>query len=217
MPSVSKSWLRRLRGAQQLWEHFIRREFAPDSETLTLATQKAVHMMDEEGTPFITWYTFGLLARRRSCQRCQLDYCDGNNPPTACRFHSGVLFSGGRLNGNGLVWSCCNKRSYHTTTFQRHAMGCTASRHVGGVGRSLWTTDGADCKPRPLSLERKGSSNVCLAKPRRLTALTSNVLGAWSGSTTALEWHPDRYPHGGVVAVPSKVVLADAQSIQICF
>lgn len=57
-------------------------------------------------------------------------------------------------------------------------------------------------------------------KPRRheaLAALTSNVLGAWSGTTTALEWHPDRYPGGVTVAVPSKVVFADAQSIQICF
>lgn len=55
--------------------------------------------------------------------------------------------------------------------------------------------------------------------PRRpqLAPITPNVLGAWSGSSTALEWHPDRYPGGVAVAVPSKVVFADAQTIQICY
>lgn len=145
MPSVSKTWLHRIRGCAELWEHFLRADFpGADTDTLSLASQKAVHMLEgcgEEGV--LAWYTYGLLARPRSCQRCQLDYRDGSNPTTACRFHTGVLFSGGQLNGTGLVWSCCNRRSYHTTTFQRHASGCTASRHVGGVGRSLWTTDGA--------------------------------------------------------------------------
>lgn len=75
-----------------------------------------------------------------------------------------------------------------------------------------------ECRPRPL-LERKGSSIVCCVRPRRqeLAALKNNVLGAWSGTTTALEWHPDRYPGGVTAAVPSKVVFSDAQSIQICF
>ena len=62
---------------------------------------------------------------------------------------------------------------------------------------------------------------MCCAKPRRHTlgglSLGNNVLGAWSGTTTALEWHPDRYPGGVTVAVTSKVVFSDAQSIQICF
>ena len=144
MPSVSKTFHQRIRCCAELWEIFIRAEFPEaDQQTLSLATQKALHNLDSGDRAHLAWHTYGLLARPRSCQRCQLDYCDGNNPTTACRFHTGVLFSGGRLNGNGLVWSCCNRRSYHTTTFQRHASGCTASRHVGGVGRSLWTTDGA--------------------------------------------------------------------------
>lgn len=116
--SVSKSWLARVRSATQLWEHFIRNDFPfADAETLSLASQKALHMLEDERA-HLAWYMYGLLARPRSCQRCQLDYRDGANPVDACRFHTGVLFSGGRLNGNGLVWSCCNKRSYHTTTFQ---------------------------------------------------------------------------------------------------
>lgn len=156
--SVSKVHLERIRGCAELWEYYVKQDFPhADAQTLQLAKTRALHhaaLRGDAATSTTEWIMYGVLARQRSCQRCQLDYCDGNNTPHSCRFHTGVLFSGGRLNGNGLVWSCCNKRSYHTTTFQRHVNGCTASRHVGGAGRSLWTTDGA------VSVEEWCSRNV---------------------------------------------------------
>ncbi len=97
----------------------------------------------------------------------------------------------------------------------------------GGIlGYKRCCTHGAtsqDCRPRPL-LEHKGSTSSCCSKrnvdmpTRHTTSVTPNsLLGAWSGSSTALEWHPDRYPGGVTVSVTSTVVFADAQTIQICY
>jgi hypothetical protein len=80
------------------------------------------------------------LAREWTCERCQQRFTDGANSPSACCFHTGILFSGGLMNGEALRYTCCNRRAHQIANGVRDSNGCTSAFHCGG--RSAWQRHG---------------------------------------------------------------------------
>lgn len=150
--SVSKPWCRML-SCDEVWDALLRRDFGAttDSEALAVARTRvsAAAAADATAAPISTQNEprqqeggraqamYRQLSALRVCDRCQLEFREGRNGPASCRFHPGVMFSGGARNGNGLSWTCCNRRSPGVAMLQRHADGCTQTRHVSGRA-SLW-------------------------------------------------------------------------------
>lgn len=198
---VSKSWQREL-SRNRLWSFFLKRDFPnADHETLQLAAVKAQARGAAPENKALAIYK--ILAKLHVCSRCQLEFRDGDNSPHNCRFHPGVLFSGGVLNGSGLHWTCCNRRAHHVAMLQRHADGCTDTRHASDD--SLWMPHFHGVKPRPADGKAPAS---------RTGASCSAACGQRRNVLASVEWHPDRLP--GLEALPSRILL-DNQFMRLGF
>lgn len=73
---------------------------------------------------------FRTLRKWHQCLLCESYYRAGDNMPDSCGFHSGVLFSGGNMNGIALYWTCCNLTpSSHESGKRFQPRGCERQRH----------------------------------------------------------------------------------------
>lgn len=172
------------------------------------------------------------LAREWTCERCQQRFTDGTNSPSACCFHTGILFSGGLMNGEALRYTCCNRRA-HQTAGGRDTNGCTSAFHCGG--RSAWQRHGTGVKPRELPPHPAGSgasgsgrhdissnsSSSSLGKVRSSSRLVGSGAAAGKGGSSGSspwgslpgsparpspdpqEWHPNQRP--GLLELPSRL------------
>ncbi|KAL4534312.1 hypothetical protein Ndes2437B_g03593 [Nannochloris sp. 'desiccata'] len=135
---VSTTW-QSLAHSETLWQALLERDFQnnkTDPKTFAAARLRANSNSSRE--------IYTLLARKRTCVRCKLAYKDGENTPTACNYHPGLLFSGGQLNGSALRFTCCGRRAHHVPTAGRDANGCKASYHVENqAGDSIWSPQGS--------------------------------------------------------------------------
>ena len=70
------------------------------------------------------------LREWHQCGFCDERYRAGDNTPDSCGYHSGVLFSGGVVNGIALYWTCCNlSPSSHESGKRFQPRGCQRQRH----------------------------------------------------------------------------------------
>jgi len=108
---------------------------------------------------------FRTLRKWHQCLLCETRYRAGDNVPDSCGFHSGVLFSGGNMNGIALYWTCCNLMpSSHESGKRFQPRGCERQRHFNPNcafevndtnitkyrNRVMCLAANDACKPRPL-------------------------------------------------------------------
>ncbi|KAI7843558.1 hypothetical protein COHA_002800 [Chlorella ohadii] len=170
------------------------------------------------------------LAREWTCERCQQWFTDGTNSPSACCFHTGILFSGGLMNGEALRFTCCNRRAHQIANGVRDGNGCTSAFHCGG--RSAWQRHNTGVKPRELPLEISvpgsssrhdscGSSSSSGKARSSGRAVGSDSGGGSTGGSSSSspwgslpgsparpspdpqEWHPNQRP--GLLELPSRL------------
>ncbi|PRW32666.1 F-box only 6-like [Chlorella sorokiniana] len=115
------------------------------------------------------------LAREWTCERCQQRFTDGANSPSACCFHTGILFSGGLMNGEALRYTCCNRRAHQIANGVRDSNGCTSAFHCGG--RSAWQRHGTGVKPRELPPEPAAGPTSSSPRHNNSDASSSSGLG----------------------------------------
>jgi hypothetical protein len=166
--------------------------------------------------------TYTLLARKRTCMRCKLAYKDGENSPRACNYHSGLLFSGGQLNGAALRFTCCGRRAHHVPTAGRDANGCKASYHVETQqGDSIWSPQvgnlGAIVRPQSTTPREIKKFTPASKKMNFTSNCEEYGIGSLSLSPVrsaspreALEWHPNQRP--GLLELPSRLLLSSIAS-----
>jgi len=209
---VSTTW-RLLAQSETLWQALLERDFQnkTDAQTLSAARLRANNNSYRE--------TYTLLARKRTCVRCKLAYIDGENTPTACNYHPGLLFSGGQLNGAALRFTCCGRRAHHVPTAGRDANGCKSSYHVENqTGDSIWSPQGSvGAMIRPPSAtpcKIKIPASASSSKNKNIKANCEDYgIGSMSLSPAksasprdALEWHPDQ--RLGLPELPSRWLLS---------
>jgi hypothetical protein len=216
---VSKTW-QSLAQSETLWQTRLERDFQnkTDPTTFSAACLRANSSSRE---------TYTLLARKRTCLRCNLAYKDGENTPTACNYHHGLLFSGGQLNGSALRFTCCGRRAHHVPTAGRDANGCKSSYHVESqFGESIWSPQGTvgailrppSTTPREIKISAVASASL-KSKNKGLKGGDCEDFGIGSMSLSpvrsasprdALEWHPNQRP--GMLELPSRLLLSTTAS-----
>lgn len=184
---VSRGWNALLR-ADQIWEHIIRRDFhSSDPTTLSGVLRTSASPVE----------AYKRLNLKHICTRCARPFTDGANSPTECNFHSGLLFSGGLMNGAALRFTCCNRHS--APAAPRDANGCRASYHVTTSSNSYWAPEGRlGATP---NIYKPGDS--C---PAGVADCRDSFFLQYSHYTKSpLEWHPNQRP--GLIELPSRLLL----------
>jgi hypothetical protein len=170
-------------GAEAAWRAAAARAF-PAADA---ATRAALRARADGGKEM-----YRLLAARHECARCGAAFVDGHNGAASCRFHTGVLFGGGMLNGAGLRFTCCGSRAHHISMGAPDSNGCRGEHHVSASGprASAWATRAAAAAPR-------SAAAVAALGPR----------GSFARDA-AVPWHPHR--REGILELPSRLLTAAA-------
>lgn len=147
---VTRCWRRLACRVCRTWRAAVAREApwraawqrdCPEADTATIA---ALSQLDAPpgGTGR---QVYRALTQAWTCDYCQQQFTDGaNSRGSSCSYHPGILFSGGRLNGTGLRYTCCSRRAHHIPNGSRDNNGCAATFHVGG--NSAWQRHGTVSK-----------------------------------------------------------------------
>lgn len=214
---VSTAW-HSLAQSETLWQALLKRDFQNRTDPQTLAAARLRFRTNTISYREI--YT--LLAKKRTCVRCKLTYTDGDNTPTACNYHPGLLFSGGQLNGSALRFTCCGRRAHHVPTAGRDTNGCTSCYHVENqTGDSIWSPQGSvDAMIRPQSTTPCKIKVPATSSPQdKIVNANCEDYGIGSMSLSpmrsvsprdALEWHPNQ--RLGIPELPSQWLLSSTAS-----
>jgi hypothetical protein len=196
---VSKAW-RRAADGDAVWEALRRRRLPLAGAAAGALRRRA----DAEAAPAPAKRVFRALLRTHACLRCKAAFRDGANAPDSCTYHS-IFFSGGRLNGHGIRFTCCNRRAHHIPTGARDANGCRTAPHVGA--ESAWEVDGTGVKARVRPASARPPALAAAAGSGGAATAGGGGGGAWPVVTSqpGIEWHPDSRP--GLLELPSNLVM----------
>ncbi|KAI3423874.1 hypothetical protein D9Q98_009708 [Chlorella vulgaris] len=184
----------------------------PEADTATIA---ALSQLDAPpgGTGR---QVYRALTQAWTCDYCQQQFTDGaNSRGSSCSYHPGILFSGGRLNGTGLRYTCCSRRAHHIPNGSRDNNGCAATFHVGG--NSAWQRHGTAVKPRRDARTAAGIAAPSTSLGSASCPMNSDLgqhpsngveRSALRGSAWLQEWHPNHRP--GVLELPSRLLASMA-------
>lgn len=195
---VCKSWNIAI-SSERLWSHLIRRDYATADPTTLEAALKI--------SPSSSRQAYVRLTQKHTCLRCKKQYSDGKNTQSSCNFHSGVLFSGGLMNGAGLRFVCCNRRAHHIL-INSDSNGCRSSYHVASA-HSLWTPEGsltAALRTMPPMSEEKRAQGTLQHHGHGNTATYPFAVAKYTHQPVV--WDPTQRP--GLIELPSRLLLAEA-------
>jgi len=130
--AVCRAW-RSLIADENIWEQLIQAHFPNvDSETLSRAYKNPPsHGRTGAKTTCVSRIAYSRLQRRHVCRFCGKIFRDGTNQRVSCRFHPGILFSGGHHNGIRITWLCCSRHGskWGQSRADMYSNGCAGRYH----------------------------------------------------------------------------------------
>lgn len=120
------------------------------------------------------------LREWHQCGFCDERYRAGDNTPVSCGYHSGVLFSGGVVNGIALYWTCCNlSPSSHESGKRFQPRGCQRQRHFN-----------ANCVFDEAQFKSARAATTCVPGRSKKVHASPSSHGAGDGRRHPPSWLP---------------------------